>query len=235
LRRIHTAKRESAHDQGEQQASGGRRGEPFHTGPVAGQSRARTRSSPCPPRPGRIARRSGGGKGGACAIAERRRTRPCGHRGSVDTSRPRGLPDQPAAAARTLVARRHQATTTQRGRTGVPQGRHRRGTARHPPAGRRRAGVLRPRRGRDRPHGHRDACAAAVPAMARSAHSSSERVETRRSAPARRDRSRPSPVHRRRDRSRAVARRTMRGPSARHSRWPESASVRSLGDRRCDD
>jgi hypothetical protein len=40
--------RESARDQGEQQAHRGRPGEPFCTGPVAGQSRARPRSSPCP-------------------------------------------------------------------------------------------------------------------------------------------------------------------------------------------
>ncbi len=90
LRWTHMAERESARDQGEQQGRGGHPGEPFRTGPVAGQSRARTRSSPCPPRPGRIARRSGGGKGGACAIAERRRRRPCGHRGDVDHPRPRG-------------------------------------------------------------------------------------------------------------------------------------------------
>jgi hypothetical protein len=48
LRRIHTTERESARDQGGQQGDEGRPGAPFRTGPVAGQSRARTRSSPCP-------------------------------------------------------------------------------------------------------------------------------------------------------------------------------------------
>jgi len=41
------AERESARDQGEQQGRGEHPGEPFRTGPVAGQSRARTRSSRC--------------------------------------------------------------------------------------------------------------------------------------------------------------------------------------------
>jgi hypothetical protein len=45
--------------------------------------------------PGRAGRHQGGraarwGKGGSCAIAERRRRRPCGHRGDVDHPRPRG-------------------------------------------------------------------------------------------------------------------------------------------------
>jgi hypothetical protein len=48
LRRIHTAGRESARDQGEQLEHGGHPGEPFRTGPAAGQSRARTRTSPVP-------------------------------------------------------------------------------------------------------------------------------------------------------------------------------------------
>jgi hypothetical protein len=64
-----------------------KRAEPF----VAGAVSRSDPFFPLSPRPGRVARRSGGGKGGACAIAERRRRRPCGHRGDVDHFRPRGL------------------------------------------------------------------------------------------------------------------------------------------------
>ncbi len=64
------------------------------------------RADPAAPpfaRPGRLARRGGGGKG-ACAIAERRRRRPCGRRRGVDAHRPRERPPQWTRCHRTCGA-----------------------------------------------------------------------------------------------------------------------------------